>query len=319
MIPIIIAGPTATGKTDLALQLAREKDGYLINSDSRQLYQGLDIISGKDLPPGAKFHLVKKIQIDDQIINLGFYQFATDNKQSKIDIWLYDALPLTFKSSPTIWVRLVNEILTLNKERVQTPMFVGGTGHYLRQLLDPPATSHIPLDQGLRSKIKDLRIGELQKMLQTESPEIWEKLNNSEKNNTQRLVRKIEIARYNCTNVHMYKHTNAKSGIENYKLRILPLPENRETYRKSIETRVRRRLEIGAVGEVESLIKAGYSLHEPGMQSLGVREIATYLTGGIDIETLISNWTTSEYHYALRQETYFKKYISPLVAKPNNL
>lgn len=311
--PIIITGPTATGKTDLALQLAREKDGYLINSDSRQLYQGIDIISGKDLPLGAKFHLVKTLQIEGLTINLGFYQFITDNKLSKIDIWLYDALPLTFKSSPTIWVRLVNEVLTLKKESNQTPIIVGGTGYYLRQLLDPPATSVIPFNSDLRNNIKNLKLEDLQKMLQSESMELWEKLNNSERNNSQRLIRKIEIAKYILTKLHLHDYTNPKYEIENYESRILPLPKDRESYRRAIEARVRQRLKLGAIDEVESLINANHLLHEPGMQTLGVKEIANFLEGEINEETLIASWTTSEYHYALRQELYFKKYLSPLL------
>ena len=159
---LIIAGQTATGKTSFAVELAKQFNGELISADSRMVYKGMDIITGKD--------------------------------RDKIDvpIWLYDLVEPDEPFSVSAWRQKALEAISDISSRGKLPIVVGGTGLYLRSLIENLNTLDIPKDLELRNK--NLSISELQKMLK---PELFAKLNDSDRVNPRRLIRYIEIAEYN--------------------------------------------------------------------------------------------------------------------------
>lgn len=155
---LVICGPTATGKTALAALLARRFGGELISADSRQVYRGMDVTTGKDRPD--------------------------------VPIWLYDVVDPDEEFSVSRWVKLAQEALSDIHKRNKLPIVVGGTGLYIRSLLAPFETINIPPNKKLRQRLVSLSVGELQKMIARND------MNDSDWNNPRRLIRRIEIANF---------------------------------------------------------------------------------------------------------------------------
>ncbi len=292
----IITGQTATGKTAYALELARKLDGELINADSRQIYKGLDIITGKDLDlTDGTFIMHKQHNGSD----IGYYQFKTGSK-----IWLYDILSPNKPFSAFDYVGLATQVIEDIQVRGKTPIIVGGTFFYIQQLLYGTSEFQVEPDQALRTELEDKPVHELQKLLNEKNPELFLSLNNSEKHNPQRLIRKIEIE------THM---KDGSGGNQNE-----PWHENdfslvgfiyakREDLRVRIAERVEKRLQQGALDEVRQLLKCGFQAKDPGLKTIGYAQVIEYLEGSTDIETMKKRWISKEMQYAKRQLTLMKK------------
>lgn len=292
---IIITGQTATGKTKFALDLAKKNKGELINCDSRQIYKYLNIITGKDLGPDKSFILFKKIKN----FSLGYYQI------NSIKIWLYDIIDPKFYFSSYDWVNcakiIIKEIIKKNK----TPIIVGGTYFYLKHLLYGFETENIPPNWLLRQKLKDKNINQLQKILSNLNKDLFNSLNQSERNNPQRLIRKIEIEKYKLKN----KSVLSKKNQEFIKPKVFfgLRFKNKEKLKKEIEKRVEERLKKGAIEEVETLLKKGYDENNPGLKTIGYQELINYLKRKISKNTAIDQWILHEIQYAKRQYTFMKQ------------
>ena len=122
---LIICGPTATGKTKLAIHLARHYNGELVNADSRQMYQGFDILSGKDIPKGATKEVKGQVKIRGSEYPLVTYSL------DGIPVWLYDAVPREGDASIAVFRDLANHVIADIEKRGKLPIVVGGTGYYL--------------------------------------------------------------------------------------------------------------------------------------------------------------------------------------------
>ena len=170
---LIICGPTATGKTEVAVEFAKKFNGELISADSKQVYRGMDIGTGKD--------------------------------REKIDvpIWLLDVVDPDEEFSFSHWVKLAHEAVGDIVSRNKLPIVVGGTGLYINALIHPPETMDIPPDAGLRKQLRSTSVIELQKMVH---PSILQLMNQSDRQNPRRLFRKIEIAK---SKKHLHKSKKA--------------------------------------------------------------------------------------------------------------
>lgn len=285
---IIVTGPSATGKTNLALQYAKKYDGELVNFDSRQIYKKLDIITGKD----------------KQIISN--FKFQTSNC-----IWLYDLVdPKDYYSS----FDYVKRAMTVIKDiiaRKKVPILVGGTYLYLYHLLYKVETENIPPNTELRKKLNSKTVSELQQKLKEIDQKLFQNLNGSDKQNPQRLIRKIEIATF-------YKKKGIKvptimkflfnDFFKNKDIEFIGLTyKNREDIFKAIKTRVDKRLKEGAIDEVRNLLAEGYSRHDPGMMTIGYQQVMRYLRGEMTKQQAIEEWTRKEFQYTKRQLTFMKK------------
>lgn len=153
---LVICGPTATGKTAIAAALAKKFNGELISADSRQIYRGMDIVTGKE--------------------------------RGDVPVWLYDVVNPDEEFSVSHWVKLAKNAIADIVKRGKLPIVVGGTGLYIQALLHPIETIDIPPNRRLRKKLQLLSVSELQHMI------VRGEINQSDWNNPRRLIRKIEIA-----------------------------------------------------------------------------------------------------------------------------
>ena len=172
---LIICGSTATGKTNLALKLSKIFSGQIISADSRQVYKGMDIGTGKDLPQKAKqykdgHYLIKKIKVWG-------YDLVKPNQDFSVAHFINFAIPRIKK----IWTAR------------ELPILVGGTGLYLQALTKPLNTIAIPADQVLRQQLSKLNVLSLQKKLKKLDFDKYQKMNHSDQHNPRRLIRAIEI------------------------------------------------------------------------------------------------------------------------------
>ena len=294
----VITGQTATGKTNYAIELAKETNGELINCDSRQVYKKLDIITGKELQEtGRKFNITKKLNNFD----LGAYHF----KKNDTRIWLYDIVdpkePFSSFDYRVCALEIIQSILYRNK----TPIIVGGTYFYIKHLLYGTIETLIEPNEKLREELNDKSIGQLQNILKKMDLELFNSLNNSEQHNPHRLIRKIEILKSDIVNFTKYPSI--------FEL----LPENpvevigfmyasKEKLSSKIADRVEQRIKNGAIEEVEKLLKNGYTANDPGLRTIGYVQIMDYLQSIISFDTMKEQWINKEIQYAKRQSTFMK-------------
>lgn len=155
---LIICGPTATGKTKLAAKIAKKFSGEIISADSRQVYKGMDIVTGKDKPKGVKIYGLDLVKPDEEFSVAHFVKYAHT---------------------------LINQI--------RFPIIVGGTGLYLDALINPPETLTVPPNWFLRKKLETKSIRELQNQLKKLDARRWRSMNRSDQQNPRRLIRAIEV------------------------------------------------------------------------------------------------------------------------------
>ena len=190
-------------------------------------------------------------------------------------------------------------------KRHKTPIIVGGSYFYLRHLLYGIETDNIPPDWHLRGELKNKTIKELQAMLKHLSLSIFNKLNQSDRNNPQRLKRKIEIFK---SETDFQKKSDLQSLATRSRVTIIGLKfGNKFGLCQEVKTRLEKRLKNGAIKEVEALLEKGYSEQDPGLKTIGYRQIIQYLKGRITKQQAINQWLYKEIQYAKRQYTFMKK------------
>lgn len=286
---IVVTGQTATGKTSYAIKLAKKYNGELINADSRQVYKYLTIVTGKDLA------------IIDVPIHL--YDIADPKKYfSSFDYKNYAC-------------KTIEEV----QRRGKLPIIVGGTYLYLKHLLYGVETERIPPDWKLRKVLENKPIQKLQEILKKNSLQSFKQLNQSDRNNSRRLIRKIEIAlfrHHGLTHRHpeldsgssfpMSSGFRNKFGMTNTKIIGLRF-KKKEALRRAIEKRVEERMRQGALDEVKKLLVMGYKETDPGLQTIGYKQLIALVRGKLTYDEAIKQWTTKEVQYAKRQYTFMKK------------
>lgn len=300
---IFLTGQTATGKTELALKIASEQNGELINSDSRQIYKYLDIISGKDLT-NTRYSEQEKIEN----FSIGTFTFDT---QSHPNLWLYDIITPDQNFSSFDYQTCALHVLELILKKSKTPIVVGGTYFYLYHLLYDVETESIQPNWELRKKLEKASVTDLQNELKKVNPPLFEELNESEQFNPQRLIRKIEISLQNKnysqkklqSTISLQHKLSEPIEIEYIGLRY----KDREAEYKSIQKRVDKRMHEGAIEEVESLLNRGFSAENPGMKTIGYQQMLKYLRGDYSKEEMIQDWIHKEMQYAKRQFTFMKR------------
>ena len=320
---LVICGPTATGKTSLGLYLAKIFNGELISADSRQVYKGMDIGTGKDLPVNPKSK-IQNPNIGEK--DVGFYE-ADD-----IRIWGYDLADPRKEFSVSQYVEFADKIIGYIWKREKSPILVGGTGFYIKGVVDGIDTMRVPRNEVLRIKLEDKSAAELYKILKKTDPEKAGDMNISDTKNPRRLIRAIEVAEYNEKKGRtlMMKNNLRPRIIETDKTDILfiGLWEPRELLNERIKKRVEKRLNQGIENEIMHLLKKGVDWNSQAMQSLGYRQWTPYSSylapefssfalargesaGRGDKNMLrnrvIEEWKKAEIQYAKRQMTWFKK------------
>jgi tRNA dimethylallyltransferase len=278
---IIIVGPTASGKTSLSIKLAKQYTGEVISADSRQVYRGLDIGSGKvtkDEMQGVPHHL---LDIADPMTVYNASDFVRDAKTAITDIAL----------------------------RQHLPIIAGGTFFYIDSLLGRLSLPAVPPNDDLRAELESLSNDELYKRLAAIDPIRAESVDQA---NPRRLVRAIEIA----TALGHVPPTNTTDVP--YRPLTLGITIDKEALHHNIHVRLYERVEAGMVAEVEDLIAGGVS-HER-LESLGLeyRYVSRYLRGLIDYDTMTLELETKIRQFAKRQYTWLRRDTSIIWIDPQD-
>ena len=275
---IIIAGPTATGKSDLAVALAKEIGGEVISADSVQVYRGLDIGSAKLTPEemqGIPHHLIDVLDPEEPFNITIFQKMAKD---------------------------AIHEI----RSRGHVPILCGGTGFYIQSVLYDIEFSEEaggPYREELEKAAAEGRGEELYEQLRAVDPASCEKIH---PNNIKRVIRALEY--YHETGRPISEHNEEQRAREAaYDAAFFVLNDERARLYERIDRRVDRMIEAGLVEEVRRLKAAGVPRHTTSMQGLGYKEIYAYLEGECSLEEAIDAIKRGSRHFAKRQLTWFHR------------
>lgn len=292
---LTILGPTATGKTDLALLLAKKLQGELISADSRQVYVGLDLGTGK-MPAG-----------------LGVMNHELSIKKHKkywemdgIRVWMYDVLSPKKQYTVADFVKDANRIIKKIRDRGKLPILVGGTGLYIKALIDGFSNLAIPLDKKLRQELAGLPLNQLQKKLKKISFDKWKNLNNSDKQNPRRLIRAIELE--DNKGVNMKGVWEVEGLTKQFNILKIGLTAPRKILYKKSDQRLVKRINQGMIAEAKKLQTEGLSIERMRQLGLEYGILADFLEGKIKSkEKLIETLQSKIHGYIGRQITWFKK------------
>ncbi|MHC1682851.1 MAG: tRNA (adenosine(37)-N6)-dimethylallyltransferase MiaA [Clostridiaceae bacterium] len=276
---MIIAGPTAVGKTNISIKCAKMLNGEIISADSMQIYKYMDIGSAKiteDEMEGISHHLIDFVEPEDPY---SVAQFKDDAEKS-IDI-----------------------ISSKNK----LPMIVGGTGLYINSLIYNYDFANSDKDEKYREELNNLADEKgkeyVHEMLKDVDYSSYERLS---PNDLKRIIRALEIYKLTGKNISEYYENQQPFEIP-YDLKYYVLTMNREALYDRINKRVDIMLERGLIEEVTSLKEKGYSADLQSMKGIGYKEILQYLDKEISLEEAISKIKQGSRNYAKRQLTWFRK------------
>ena len=276
---IILAGPTAVGKTELSIQLAKRHGGEIISADSMQVYKGMNIgtakIKKEDMG-GIPHYLIDKLSPKENFHVVLFQQFAK---------------------------QYINEIYAKGK----IPMIVGGTGFYIQALAYDIDFTENDSDVTIRRKLEQTALEQgveyLHQMLNEVDPVSAGQIH---ANNVKRVIRALEF--YRQTGKRISEHNEAERKKESpYQLFYYVLNMERKLLYERIDKRVDAMMEKGLVNEVKSLAAMGCTRDMVSMQGLGYKEILDYLEGRLSLEEAVFVLKRDTRHFAKRQITWFKR------------
>jgi tRNA dimethylallyltransferase len=285
---IIIGGPTSSGKTDFAIQIAKKLSGELINADSRQIYKFLDIGTNKGVltkPPesSADNWLIKNTPI--HLIN-----FLDPDKRFSV----YD-----YKIQAE---RKIHEIF----ERKKQPILVGGTGLYIDSLIKDYDLKENNYDPALRTKLENKTVKELLDILKTENLKLLTRLNESDRLNPRRLIRLIEKSYLENISINTSHESIKLSKKADYEILFLYPEYNWEALKARIDKRVEQMFREGLVDETKDVLNMGFKPNSVALQGIGYRQVLEYLDKKISLEQCIELVKTAYKQYARRQRTWFE-------------
>lgn len=267
---LIILGPTATGKSDLAVKIAKKYNGEVISADSRQVYKGLDIGTGK----------------------------ITKKEMRGIAHHMLDVVAPQKTYTVAQWQEQTNKIIQQILNRNKLPIICGGTGFYIQSVVDGLILPEVPPNINLRKKLENKNLDELVLLLEKADPE---RLKTVDVKNKIRLIRAIEIAEALGSVPKIEKKVNS------FEILQIGLKINEKTLKEKIAKRVAARLKKGMVSEAENLHKNGLSFKR--MQSLGLEYglLSLLLQNKITKKEFIKKLNSDIWKYAKRQMTWFKR------------
>ncbi len=280
---IVIAGPTASGKSDLAIELAHRLDGEIISADSRQVYRGMDIGTGKvlrDLESASENEYISG-GIRHHLIDI-----ADPNETYNISDFLRDA----------------NRVITDIRARGKQPLICGGTHFWIQALLERTSFPAVPPDPVLRDRLSTNTADELYALLEVQDPT---RAATIDRKNPIRLIRALEIVAALGTVPSVTQHE--PSTTENHST-ILVLNPPKDVLRERIRTRLLNRFASGMIEEVERLHGQGIDWERLESFGLEYRFIAQLLRGSINQETMRIELEHAIWHYARRQLSWLRRW-----------
>lgn len=302
---LIICGPTATGKTSLTLHLAKQFNGELVSADSRQVYRRMDIGTGKDLPVNAKLQMAN---VKWGKGRLGWYGM------DEVKVWGLDIVDPGENFSVAEYIEIAGKVITDIWERGNLPILVGGTGFYIRGIVDGIGTLEVPRNKVVREELEGKAVEELYEELEGLDEKRAQGMNKSDRRNPARLVRAIEVGRWRKDKGGL-GIIGGKGLAEETDVLFIGLTAPKDLLNKRIEKRVEERMRDGVIGEIKGLLEKGVTWETQAMNAMGYREWKAYFTKAtsgkekISEGEIIENWKRDEKNYAKRQMTWFKKDI----------
>ncbi len=278
MNAVLIAGPTASGKSALALDLAQKLDGVIINTDSMQVYDALQVLTAR---PGVE---------------------DTDVVPHR----LYGHVPAQRAYSVGAWSRDVADLLGSDELIQQTPIFVGGTGLYFKALLG--GLAQMPaIPAAIREHWRGALLSDgpekLHAVLATRDPGVAARLNRTD---GQRIARALEVLETTGQSIASLQDTASEALIDVEGAQKIVLMPERALLWERIHTRFEAMLDLGAIDEVRTLLAAELSPELPAMKAIGVREITAMINGNLSRAQAIERGAIATRQYAKRQSTWFR-------------
>ncbi len=267
---VVILGPTATGKSDLAVQIAKKYNGEIVSADSRQVYKGLDIGSGK----------------------------ITSKEMRRVKHYLLDVVSPKKTYSVVDWQKEANKKIKDILERKKLPIICGGTGFYIQSIVDNFVLPPVKINQKLRKELENKNLDELLKILKKLDKERFEEI---DQKNKVRVIRAIEIA------TALGKVPKIKKDQTPYQILQIGLTLSKENLEQKIQERLLKRIKKGMIKEGEKLHKAGLSWKKMRSFGLEYKYLADFLTGKMDKNKMIEDLTKEIIQYSKRQMTWFKR------------
>lgn len=276
----------------MAIALAKKFNGELISADSRQVYKGMNIGTGKDLPQGAriKFPWFKKY---------GYYDI------NGAKIWGYDIADPRHQFSVAQYLKFAERMIDDISKRGKLPILVGGTGLYIKGVIDGIPTALIPKNLLLRKNLEGRGVDRLFEMLAQMDSIRAGQMNSSDKKNPRRLVRAIEVATWKINNIKKDQKVEKKRNDLSILMIGLTAPE--KFIDNKIELRVAQRVKAGMKAEIEHLLKAHVNWDMQSMSSIGYSQWKSYFDGKRNEQEIVKNWEEEERKYVKRQMVWFKK------------
>ena len=281
--PILIAGATASGKSSLALALAEEFDGVIVNADSCQVYKELSILSAR----------------------------PSKEDMERVPHRLYGHVSGAEAYSTGAWLEDVSSVLSELKEQGKRPIFVGGTGLYYKALLE--GLSQVPtIDEEIRQFWRDeaLRLGApaLHEILREKDPLIAKELKQGD---TQRIIRALEVIDGTGQSLKLWQETNSEPLLSFADVHGFVVTWDRAVLYERIDRRFEEMVAVedneSGLSEVKALVDLGFDESLPIMRALGVPELAGFLNGDMELDQAVALAQQQTRRYAKRQLTWLRR------------
>ena len=268
---ICILGPTASGKTRYAVNMALERGGEIISADSRQVYRGMDIGTGKDL---------SEYEVDG--VKVPYHLIDIAEPGSKYNIFQYQN---DFRA-------VYNSIRSMGRQ----PILCGGSGLYIESVTMGYNLAEVPPNSELRERLETLPMGELIEMLKS-----YKQLHNTtDIDSKKRVIRALEIAIFDANN-NIERSVNPKINT-----RFIGIDVSREERIRRIDKRLDERLEQGMVEEVQRLLNSGIDSEDLIYYGLEYKFVTLYILGRLTFDEMRRLLATAIHQFAKRQMTWFR-------------
>lgn len=269
---VVILGPTAVGKSALALRLAQEFQGEIVSADSRQIYRRMDIGTAKPTPEERALvpHHLMDIVDPDEPFTLAQYQEAT--------------------------YKAIRDI----QGRGKVPFLVGGTGLYIRAVLEGFLIPQVEPNHNLREKlVRDNDVQALYARLKEVDPQAAAKI---DPQNIRRIIRALEVYEKTGKPISRLQQRHPPS----FRVLKIGLTMERSRLFQRIDKRVDRMMEAGLLQEVQALLEKGYSPDLPSMSGLGYRELAAYLRREVSLKDAVQRIKYETHRFVREQYKWFR-------------
>lgn len=270
---IVIAGPTASGKSALALAFAKRSKGVIVNADSAQLYNGMPLLSAA----------------------------PTKGEMAEAEHRLYGIRDPAEPCSAAEWAAMARKEIASVQASGRLPILVGGTGLYLRTLLDGIAPVP-PIDPAIRDRVRSRPVEENSAELAGADPKAAARLGAAD---TARIARALEVVLSTGKTLAEWQREREGGIAEDIDLRPLILLPPRDWLYERCDARFERMFNGGAVEEVKALVERRLDPSLPAMRAIGVREISAFLADEVSSEQAVSAGSQATRNYAKRQYTWF--------------